>query len=369
MSTMDTTRREFSSSLRIIWTIASKDIVDALRNKTTLTVIIGMTLVLLQSQALPLLLRLKPVPRMAVYDAAESRVIDELRTDRALRLTTVGSLEKLRVYVGESPEAVLGLMVPEDFDRVVDAGGPIELEGSFVHWIRPAEAAETQRFFEQKLTELVAQPVSISAEGNATYPTPDSGGRPFMVSMYIVVGMVLISAILVPYMMIEEKERHTMDVLLVSPASVGQIVTGKAIAGLIYGLSAAAVVLTFNRVMVVHWWLAILAVVCGALFSVGIGLLLGSICDNPQSLGMWLGPIALVLLAPMLLGLVMGSKLPGIVTTIIPWMPTAAMAKVIRICFSDRVPLAETVVSLGVVAGCAAALLVAVAWVVRRSDR
>ena len=190
-----------------------------------------------------------------------------------------------------------------------------------------------------------------------------------MVSMYIVVGMVLISAILVPYMMIEEKERHTMDVLLVSPASVGQIVTGKAIAGLIYGLSAAAVVLTFNRVMVVHWWLAILAVVCGALFSVGIGLLLGSICDNPQSLGMWLGPIALVLLAPMLLGLVMGSKLPGIVTTIIPWMPTAAMAKVIRICFSDRVPLAETVVSLGVVAGCAAALLVAVAWVVRRSDR
>jgi len=366
---MNTTRHEFKSSLRIIWALAAKDAVDALRNKTTLTVIIGMTLVLLQSQALPLLLSLKPVPRMTVYDAAESRVIAELRTDRALRLYTVDSLEELRVYVGESAEAVLGLVVPEDFDHVVDSGGPIELEGSFVHWISPAEAAETQRFFEQKLTELAAQPVRINVEGNATYPTPDSGGRPFMVSMYIVIGMVLVSAILVPYMMIDEKERHTMDALLVSPASIGQIVTGKAIAGLIYGLSAAAVALAFNRVMIVHWWLAILGVVCGALFSVGIGLLLGSICDNPQSLGMWLGPIALVLLVPMFLGTVMGSKLPAILTTIMPWMPTAAMARVIRICFSDSVPLVETASTLGVVIGCAAALLVAVAWVVRRSDQ
>ncbi|HUT14636.1 MAG TPA: hypothetical protein VMY98_00125, partial [Anaerolineae bacterium] len=102
---MNTTRHEFKSSLRIIWALAAKDAVDALRNKTTLTVIIGMTLVLLQSQALPLLLSLKPVPRMAVYDAAESRVIAELRTDRALRLYTVDSLEELRVYVGESAEA------------------------------------------------------------------------------------------------------------------------------------------------------------------------------------------------------------------------------------------------------------------------
>jgi len=42
--------------------------------------------------------------------------------------------------------------------------------------------------------------------------------------------------------MVEEKEKHTMEALLVSPASYSQIVLGKTIAGIFYCLTAAAVV-------------------------------------------------------------------------------------------------------------------------------
>jgi ABC-type Na+ efflux pump permease subunit len=187
--------------------------------------------------------------------------------------------------------------------------------------------------------------------------------------MYVVIVITLISVIVVPYSMTEEKETHTLDALLVSPAGIRHVVAGKALAGMVYGLSASGVVLAFNQAMVVHWYIAILAAICGTLFSVAVGLLMGTLFDNPQNLNLGMGAILMILMVPMLLVNFMGTNWPAIINVILPWIPSVALAHVIRISFSGSAPLAPILSNLGIVVGGALLILAIVVWRVRQLDR
>lgn len=366
---MNANEGKLREGLRIVWAVAAKDIVDAIKNKTTISIIIGVAFLMLSGQALPLLMKLKDTPSAVVYDAGKSRLIVELGKGHDLRLRPVDSPQELEKVVAESSESVLGLVIPADLDARLEAGESVELDGYFVHWIDPVEVSETQAFFEERLSQLAGQPVRVNVEGHAVYPSPDGGGQPSMVTMSLVTAMLAICGAIVPFLMLEEKETHTLDALLVSPASIGQVVTGKALAGLFYGLTASGVVLAFNPRMVVHWEVAVPAVICGSLFAVAIGLLLGSLFDNPGSMNLWFGGVLLVLIMPVFLTGALGLSAPQGVRAILPWVPSVLLAKAIRISFAGGVPWGEVLVNLGMVLGCAALLLVCVAWRVRRSDR
>ena len=104
------------------------------------------------------------------------------------------------------------------------------------------------------------------------------------------------------------------------------------------------------------------------LFSVGIGLWLGSVFEVKQQLTLWGFVLLNALCVPMFLSL-MDDILPSAVVTVIHALPTVALMKLFRISFSDDASiavfgpeLALVLVSVGIVLG-------AVVWVVRRSDR
>jgi hypothetical protein len=366
---MNASKRAPGEKLRIIWAVALKDIVDAVKNKTTLSIIIGVAFLMLSGQALPLLLRLEKTPAAVVYDAGRSRLLAELKKDRDLRLRAVDSQAGMEETVAESAEVLLGLAIPPDFDQMAGAESAVELEGYVVHWADPAEVQEVKAFFEGRLAGATGQPVQIVIRDQGVYPSPQAGGRPFMAAMSLVVAVVTICGAIVPFLMIEEKETHTLDALLVSPADIGQVVAGKALAGVFYGLTAAGVVVAFNVKLVTHWPMAVVAAACGAAFAVSIGLLLGSLFDNPQSMNLWFGGVILVLLMPLLLTQAMGSNVPALLKTIMPGIPSVRLINVTRVAFSGSVPWGEVLVDLGVVLGSTAILLATVIWRMRRSDR
>jgi len=366
---MNRTSGRLSENLRIIWAIAAKDIVDAIRNKTTISIILGVAIMMLSSQALPLLLKLNRTPWVVVYDAGESHLVEALGKSKDLKLRAVGSQQEMEDTLGESRETLLGLVIPVGVDQALEAADHVELDGYFAHWVSEPDATERRLFFEQQLSELAGQPLRINVEGNIVYPQPNSDGGPFMVSISLVIAIVTICGIVVPYSMIEEKETHTMDVLLVSPASTSQVVVGKALAGLVYGLAAAGTVLAFNQAMVVHWGVAILAAICGTLFAVAVGLLMGSLFDNPGSMNLWFGVIVVFLMMPVFFTVVKVPSWPEIVTTIMSWIPTVALARVFGVSFSGSAALGLVLPDLGIVVGSAALVLALVVWKVRQADR
>lgn len=366
---MNANKASPGDNLRIIWAIAAKDIVDAIKNKTTLSIIIGVAFVMLSAQALPWLLKLQSTPAAVAYNAGRSRLLVELKKDRGLRLHAVETHDEMTETVAESAEVVLGLVIPPGFDQMTEAGSAISLDGYVVHWADPTEVQRVVAFFEERLAGVTGQPVQITSQNHRIYPSPQAGGRPFMIAISLMVAVVTICGAIVPLLMIEEKENHTLDVLLVSPASTGHVVVGKTLSGIFYGLTAASVVYALNAKLVVHWPVALLAAVCAAAFAVSMGLLLGSLFDTTPSMNLWFAGAMMVLLMPLVLMQATSANVPALLKAIFSWIPSVLLAKAAQVAFAGSVPWGEMLTNLGVVLACTAILLAAVVWRVRRSDR
>ena len=190
-----------------------------------------------------------------------------------------------------------------------------------------------------------------------------------MVSISLAISILTIGMSLVPLLMIEEKERHTIDALLVSPASYGQIVLGKALAGIFYCTVAALVVYVLNISLLATVWVALIAVLAGALFTVSVGLLLGVLFEQQANMNMVMGLLLMVLMVPMLLSIVPAANIPTSLEAALPYLPSVAMGRLFSMSFSNVINIAALLLNLSVLFGFAIVLLLVVTWRVKRMDR
>jgi len=173
---------------------------------------------------------------------------------------------------------------------------------------------------------------------------------------------------LVPALLFEEKQTKTMSALLVSPASISQVVVGKALTGLFYVVVSAGVVFAINWAGVVHWDMALLFVLCIGVFSVGVGLVLGSFFERQQDV-VGLTMVLLVIFIGALFVDMLNLDIPVALQAMLPLVPSVALAEVIRFIFLENVPWREILANLGIVLGISFLLYGVVVWKVRRSDR
>ena len=110
---------------RTVWTIAKKDIVDAIRNSYILFgLVLPLGIGLLFRVVFPSEASVNAMT-VAVYDADHSRLVEQLRALPEVRLLEVSSVEEVSAHVRN--EAVGGLVLPEGFDAAVVAGQKPEL--------------------------------------------------------------------------------------------------------------------------------------------------------------------------------------------------------------------------------------------------
>ena len=172
----------------------------------------------------------------------------------------------------------------------------------------------------------------------------------------------------VPHLMIEEKESKTIQALQISPASEFHLVIAKALAGLFYCLTAAAVVLAFNWPLITHWTLAIVTAVLGSLCAVALGLLLGSLLEVKAQLSLWGFLLLSALIMPLFLSILTG-LVPDAAITVLSWTPAAATGKALRAALAGPLSWEYYGPSLIIVAAYTVLLLAAEVWLLRRSDR
>ena len=66
-------------AIRIVGAIAAKDVIDAIKNRTTLSLALAMVMMMLGAQALPFLVSLSATPRLVIYDEGTSGLAERLR--------------------------------------------------------------------------------------------------------------------------------------------------------------------------------------------------------------------------------------------------------------------------------------------------
>lgn len=364
---MDRNVRKARQQVKITWAIAVKDVVDAIRNKTLQGIAIGLLLVVLTGRALPLLAGRSGTPSVVVYAEEPSRLIAALQAGDDVHVAKVRSLQEMEDAVRSASVPVLGLHLPAGLDQALEAGQAPPLQATVVHWAAPEDVAEMERAVERALGEAAGRPVEIAVSGQRLYPDPDGGGFTGTIATMIVIAVMVIGMAFVPYLMIEEKETRTLETLLVSPAGIGQVVAGKALAGAAYCLAGGAVVIALNVPYVVHWGVVLLAVFCGMAFAVAVGLLLGVLFDLPQQMG----SIGALLAGALMVATFLSSMaaLPTGVSAVLRWVPTVALAHALRLSFAARVPAGLLAGDLGAVLAVALAVYALAAWRVGRMDR
>jgi ABC-2 type transport system permease protein len=359
-------RHTLADNLNITWTIASIDIVDALRNKVVVSMIIMLSILLLVPKMLPLILE-QPQTTLPVYDMGNSSLVADLRNNPGISVQRLRSEQELQTALCSAIYPLIGLRIPADFDQLLAMGKQVEFQG-YVCWNKRHQVSELQPKLEGILSQSLGLPVTIHIEGNIVYP-PSKGVLFFSLATINSVLMILMMGVfLVPSLLFEEKEAKTMQALLVSPASIGQVVIGKALAGSFYILVTAVMIFVISWADVVHWDMVMLFVIGGGVFSVAVGLVLGSFFTKQQDMVGWMTGLLLLLVGATMVKM-LGVELPALMENILPWVPSVALAEICRAAFSETVSVTRVLNDLWIILFISLLLYAIVIWKVRRSDR
>ena len=154
---------------------------------------------------------------------------------------------------------------------------------------------------------------------------------------------------------------------LVSPASAGQVVLGKALAGSFYVLLGGGLFFALNWAYVTHWGLALLAFLGCALFSIGLALALGSFVRSRQHMVIWMLPVMFVLIIPAFFSQE-PNLAPGL-KAVFSWLPTSALVRIFQFSMSSSAPLDQLLTNLAIALGWTGLVYAAMVWKIRQSDR
>jgi ABC-2 type transport system permease protein len=359
---------------RTVLAIAQKDILDAIKNRYLLLSLILPIGLSVMFQLIFGQISNVGVFRVAVYDQGESRLTAQLRAIPDLNLVEVESEDQLKEEV--EGDAVGGISIPEDFDRNVDSGNRPEITVYLNSGKAGGELAVFREIVLQQIfamregsepAQLIWSPTSAPEEGPLEGGIRKEGFQmgSYLLVMFLVMSLTMTGSFVVPLLMVEEKEKHTMDFLLVSPVTPAEIAAGKAATGLVYSILSAAVLILFNRGWEGTWPVTVLAVLAGALFLVMAGLLMGTFLRTTMQINTWSTVIMMILLAPSWLSVL---ALPPFLNTVIHAIPTFYLVEILGQSLAGQVDPGAVALRLIFIAACTAVMFGIVVWAIRRQE-
>ena len=349
----------------IVAAIARKDILDAIRNRYLLVALVTpLFLAILFRVLLPGLSGANSLT-VVVHDPADSRLVSQLRAAPQINLIKAGSADGVSMEV-ENSNAVAGLAIPTTFDADVAAGKQPELTVYVNNTKSSIQQAILKQVLEQQVLALVDPiPARLSwvDVGKEAGAQPQAGFNlnQMLFPLLLLITFGMSGAFVVPLLLVEEKEKRTLDFLLTSPASLSDIVTGKALTGVVYSLLIAGVLLAINNKLIGNWPLTLLTLLSGLLLVVAIGLFMGSLFENTMQVNTWASLVLMVLLAP-------SFPMPGLpvaLETASRFIPTYYFVEALKLSLAGSAS-ARLWGHLAVVLGCTVLALFAAIWGLRR---
>lgn len=284
-----------------ISSIIRKEFLQILRDPRTLAMIIIMPIMELFLLGYAATTDVKNIS-MAVWDQSKTTqsraLLDAFRAaDYFILEYSVSSTDEYQALI-ESGDTRVVLVIPADYDRRLIEGNAqvlMVLDGSDASV--GATALSTARLVGQAYsTKVLSEQTLQSGRGAPSAPlevrtqvwyNPDLDGAYFNIPG--VIGMILsfITSILTATTIVRERERGTIEQLIVTPIRSWELIAGKLLPYVILGF-----VETFEVLLIGHWWFGVpirgsaaLIIVTSGLFlmsSLGIGLFASTMANTQQ---------------------------------------------------------------------------------------
>jgi len=355
-------------NLNVVSAITRKDVIDAIRHRYLLTALVTPLLVALLFRVLLPGVNDNKLLTIVVHDAGGSGLVTELRKTPQISVVPADSADATGREV-ERIKAIGGLVVPAGFDADLAANKQPELTVYVNNQKTIFEQAAFRRLLDQLVRSFAKQPeparlvwVDVDKPANAQALGATSLNQ-MLLPLLLILTFGMTGAFVVPLLIVEEKEKRTLDFLLSSPASLNEIIAGKALTGVVYTVLIAGLLLGINRDSIQNWPLTSLTILVGLLFVVGVGLVIGSVLKNTMQVNTWAGLILILLLAPSmpLVGL------SGWFDKSMRIIPTYYLSEALKLSIAGTIS-SQLWIYLAVLVVCTVVVFFAAAWALHRRN-
>ena len=308
-----------------------------------------------------------------VYTSADATTLPETMKqlagpDVTFSIEQVPDAAAVRQRV-DGEKADLGLVVPAGFDAAVSAG-----ESPPLTVVRLDATGFASEFLlstlEAGLRVQAGQqaPAQVQVETIEKPTTTVSlieslGLNTYFVLSALIMQVAMITMYAVPYILAEEKERHTLDALVMI-ASYWEVIAAKALFGLVYVAISTPLLLAVTRISPRNALMFAVAIGLLAIVLNGIGLLLGSVLKLSQ-LTTWGGVLILPVIAP---AFATGLPLPSTVADVFMAFPTTHAMRMALDSLSESTIFGDTWLSVLVLVAWAVAVYAISLWTLSRRE-
>lgn len=265
-------------SLKRVGILLGKEFVQGLKNYIfVMAVVLPILISLLFSLVFGTLFSEKP--KLGIVDEGGSQLVTMARELTSVTTKEYGTVSAIKEAV-ESGAADMGLVLPEDFDNSIIQGEETEITA----YIWGESLAKNRTILGVTIANLIRElaeeeaPVEIEAitlGDEVSIPWNDRL-LPLVVLMAVFLGGLMLPATSV----VAEKEKRTLEALVITPTSIGDIFVAKGFLGLILSLLMGIVILIMNQAFGAEPTLLVLVLALGAIMATEFGLLLGALLKD-----------------------------------------------------------------------------------------
>ncbi|MBE0481297.1 MAG: ABC transporter permease [Dehalococcoidia bacterium] len=256
----------------------------------------------------------EPEPRLGIVDEGDSRLVGMLEELPSIETAVYGTAGELKEVV-RAGHADIGIVLPDGLDEMITTGEPVEIETYIWGESLAQDRAMLGAALVAQIRELAGQepPVVIDSIvlGEADIPWSDR-----MLPLIVLITIFIAGMLLPASLIIEEKERKTLQALVVTPTTAGEIFTSKALIGLFLSLFTGVVVLALNQAFSIQPALLIFVLALGGIMAAGLGVLMGIFVKDYTTLFTLWRPVGIFLFLPAFI--YMFPQIPEWIATVFP---------------------------------------------------
>jgi ABC-2 type transport system permease protein len=367
---------------RIILAIARKDALDVIRNRYTLMALMTPLFIAGLYWVMSVAIGGSSTT-MVVYNPGNSALVskENLPPLTTWNVITATTAEAVRTMVDNNEqEATVGVVLPADTDAAMRRGERPQVQVYF----HAAKVSNTQQ--QMLLATLVGTSQQIAGQQPpvVVQPTrlrvppnedPETQAGDVMQRLNSTLGMAallvaIISAgmLLLPTLLVEEKEKKTLRMILAAPASYGDVIAGKLLVGFAYTLLLSVVMILISRIPGPALPQILVFTVLGGIFFLLVGLALAAFSKTITEVNTYGSVVFMLALIPLMLNMPGMDVLGGAIGNIVRLIPNYYMIDGMKRALEGTSTWENFLLNAGVTTALIVVMFALATWLLRRQQ-
>jgi len=218
-------------------------------------------------------------PKLGIVDEGHSQLVAMFQELDSVITKEYGTVSQTKQAV-ESGAVDMGIVLPEGFDAAVTRGEKVNIEA----YIWGESLAKNRTILPVTIADLVRQmggqevPIeieSVTLGDEVSIPWSDRL-LPIVVLMAVFLGGLMVPAT----SLINEKEKKTLEALVITPTTIGDVFVAKGLVGVVISLFMGVAILILNQAFGAQPLLLVLVMLLGAIMAVEFGLIAGALLKD-----------------------------------------------------------------------------------------